>query len=228
MRDLFISCAKEDEAPIATPLADALRQAGLSVSDDNVTLDLGDDLEKMIDNGLEEARHAVVLLTPAFFAKSWALMDMDRLVRKAIEREIIPVWHAVTAEQATRYLPALANETRLALAEGEESLDEIAQQISALARPPMAQQESLTMSMNKGSMSKGASLRPEPTFLYQRLVGSFSLPELHAIASRFQVDEPAVESKPQLAEQMVTMLDRHGRLRELDDFVDWLRPSSSY
>jgi hypothetical protein len=220
MRDLFISCAKEDEAPIATPLADALRQAGLSVSDDNVTLDLGDDLEKMIDNGLEEARHAVVLLTPAFFAKSWALMDMDRLVRKAIEREIIPVWHAVTAEQATRYLPALANETRLALAEGEESLDEIAQQISALAQP-MAQQEAL-------NMSTGAFLSPQPNFLYQRLVGSFSLPELHAIASRFQVDEPTVESKPQLAEQMVTMLDRHGRLRELDDFVDWLRPSSSY
>jgi hypothetical protein len=203
-------------------LADALRQVGVSVCDDNVTLDLGDDLEKMIDNGLEEARHAVVLLTPAFFAKSWALMDMDRLVRKAAEQKIIPVWHAVTAEQAARHLPALANETRLALADGAENLDEIARQIAALAQlpsqPPTAQWESVPTSSK-------IQVRPE---LYQRLVGSFSLPELHAIASRFQVDEPAVESKPQLAEQMVTVLDRHGRLRELDDFVDWLRPSSKY
>ena len=53
--DVFISHASEDQDAVATPLALALQQRGLSVWLDRLELQLGDSLRQLIDAGLREA-----------------------------------------------------------------------------------------------------------------------------------------------------------------------------
>jgi hypothetical protein len=224
MWDLFISYATEDRDSVAKRLVQALEEAGLSVGA-GLALDLGDSLNEMIEKGLQSASYGAVLLTPAFFAKGWTRFDLDSLTREVVERNtILPIWHGITPEQAARHVPRLASQTPVMIDTDDQNMEETARQVSALVQP-----QRFTKGMGMGlEMMQKAPTRSEPTSLYRRLVGNFSLPELHDIASRFQVDEPSVESKPELARQMVTTLDRRGRLRELGEFVDWLRPQTGY
>ena len=224
MQDLFISCTTEDWDSVAAPLIQALQDEGLSVGD-NFALDLGDSLDETIQKGLTEARHGAALLTPAFFTKGWTRLDLDSLTREVMDRNnVLAVWYGITPDQAARYVPRLASETTGMIIGDEQNVADTARQILERVEP---RQFTKGGAMGLEMMQK-APPHLDSSFLYQRLVGSFSLPELHDIAFRFRVDEPAVESKPELARQMVTTLDRNGRLRELADFVDWLRPRNSY
>ena len=58
--DVFISHAHEDKE-VAQPLAEALRQRGLTVWYDEYVLQLGDSLREVIERGLATARFGVVM-----------------------------------------------------------------------------------------------------------------------------------------------------------------------
>jgi hypothetical protein len=67
--DVFVSHASEDKAAVVTPLANALKQRGLSVWFDHFELRIGDSLRRKIDAGISRSRFGIVVLSPAFFAK---------------------------------------------------------------------------------------------------------------------------------------------------------------
>ena len=80
--DVFISYASEDKATVAVPLAEALRQAGVSVWLDAHELRIGDSLSAKIDEGLSLSRFGGVILSPAFLEKHWPKKEFAGLGAK--------------------------------------------------------------------------------------------------------------------------------------------------
>ncbi len=118
--DVFISHAHEDKE-VARPLAEALRQRGLTVWYDEYVLRLGDSLREVIERGLASARFGVVILSPSFFAKEWPQRELNALLaRETTKRSkvLLPVWHNLTLEEVTARSPILADRLAVSSAKG--------------------------------------------------------------------------------------------------------------
>jgi hypothetical protein len=77
---------------------------------DKRVLKIGDSLLQKIDEGLAESRYGIVILSPSFFGKAWAVKELDGLVQKEMggRKVILPVWHKMTREDVARHSPTLA------------------------------------------------------------------------------------------------------------------------
>jgi formylglycine-generating enzyme required for sulfatase activity len=118
--DVFISHAYEDKE-VARPLAEALRQRGLTVWYDEYVLRLGDSLREVIERGLASSRFGVVILSPSFFAKEWPQRELNALLaRETTKRSkvLLPVWHNLTLEEVTARTPILADRLAVSTAKG--------------------------------------------------------------------------------------------------------------
>lgn len=111
MTRLFICHASEDKEDIVRPLAERLLQAGNQVWYDEYALKLGDSLRRSIDQGLAEADYGIVILSPAFFAKSWTQRELGGLMalEAGASKPILPVWHKVGRAEVERFSPMLAD-----------------------------------------------------------------------------------------------------------------------
>ena len=123
--DVFICHASEDKAVFVRPLAERLRQEGIRVWYDELTLTVGDSLRRKIDEGLARSRYGVVVLSRAFFGKKWPQDELDGLVAKEGygEKVILPVWWDVVHEDVAGYSLTLAG--RLA-AKANDGMDKVA------------------------------------------------------------------------------------------------------
>lgn len=133
--DVFISHASPDKENFVRELAEALAARGLAVWYDEHTLRLGDSLREKIDDGLKSSKHGVVVLSQAFFKRSWPAAELDGLFnRQTAERTnvILPIWHGVTQAEVLAYSPMLAG--RLA-ATSSEGANNIADEILEIVRP---------------------------------------------------------------------------------------------
>lgn len=74
---LFISHASEDKSDVVRPLANALKEAGLTVWYDEFELRIGDSLRRKIDKGLASSRFGVVVLSKAFFGRGWPEYELS-------------------------------------------------------------------------------------------------------------------------------------------------------
>jgi hypothetical protein len=118
--DVFISHAHEDKE-VARPLAEALRERGLTVWYDEYVLRLGDSLREVIERGLASSRFGVVILSPSFFAKEWPQRELNALLaRETTKRSkvLLPVWHNLTLEEVTARSPILADRLAVSSAKG--------------------------------------------------------------------------------------------------------------
>lgn len=109
--DLFISHASEDK-DFVRPLAEAIRAQRLAVWYDEFELRPGMGLRESIDQGLLSSRFGLVVLSPAFFAKSWPRWELDGLVQLAHSRAqsvLFPIWHEVGQSEVAQFSPPLAN-----------------------------------------------------------------------------------------------------------------------
>ena len=77
--DFFISHAGEDTEEAADPIARGLLEAGYRVWLDKGILTVGDRLLRDINRGISRSRFAVVVLSPAFFAKNWPQWELEGL-----------------------------------------------------------------------------------------------------------------------------------------------------
>lgn len=136
--DVFISHASEDKDDVVRPLANALREAGLSVWYDEFELRIGDSLRRKIDRGLGSSRFGVVVLSQAFFGKGWPEYELDGLVTRAVSGDqiLLPIWHNVSKSEVIKYSPSLAD--RLARSTGTHTVEEIADEIAEVVHLPKA------------------------------------------------------------------------------------------
>ena len=109
--DVFISHASEDKDEVVRPLAQALRDGGLSVWYDEFELKIGDSLRQSIDTGISASRFGIVVLSKAFFDKGWPNYELDGLVTMAVngEQTLLPIWHNITKDAVVSYSASLAD-----------------------------------------------------------------------------------------------------------------------
>jgi TIR domain len=118
--DAFICHASDDKREVAQPIADLLRAAGYRIWLDEYELVVGDSLRQRIDEGLASSRYGVVILSPAFFGKSWPQRELDGLAaRESDHRKVIlPVWHGVDRDEVAARSPMLADRLGVSTALG--------------------------------------------------------------------------------------------------------------
>jgi hypothetical protein len=145
--DVFICHASEDKDGLVRPLAEALRARNLAVWYDEFSLSVGDSLREAIDRGLNESRFGVVVVSPAFFAKSWTKRELSGLVaREMIDggKVILPIWHQVGPHEVLQFSPPLADLIALNSGEGVARLcEDLVRRIRPEASPLLVAREEL-------------------------------------------------------------------------------------
>jgi TIR domain len=119
--DLFICHAGEDKTLVVRPLARELAKRGLRVWLDELELTIGDTLNGRIEAALAESRFAVVVISPAFFAKRWPQRELAGLAARELHvggKVILPVWHEVDAGYIAERSPVLADRVGALTSEG--------------------------------------------------------------------------------------------------------------
>jgi hypothetical protein len=108
--DFFICHASEDKNEVAIPIHDILTQKGYKVWLDKYELKIGDSLRRKIEEGLNNSRYGVVILSPHFFAKKWPQDELDGLfaLEQDGKKRILPIWHNVDFDDVKKYSPILA------------------------------------------------------------------------------------------------------------------------
>lgn len=132
--DVFISHASEDKDAVARPLAEALRNNGLSIWYDEFELRIGDSLRRKIDKGIANSNFGVIVISRDFISKGWTNYELDGLITRAVngEQTMLPVWHNITKREVINYSPSLAD--KLARSTTDFTVEEIADEIADLIR----------------------------------------------------------------------------------------------
>jgi hypothetical protein len=130
--DVFISHATEDKDSIVRPLAHALQTHGLSVWYDEFEMQIGDSLRRKIDEGIAHSRFGIVVLSQAFFAKSWPQYELDGLVTMSLtgRQVILPLWHNISKDEVIAQSPSLAD--KVALRTSDHGVEEIAAEVASV------------------------------------------------------------------------------------------------
>lgn len=133
--DAFICHASEDKDAIVRSLAEQLRERHVEVWYDEFSLSVGDSIRRAIDRGLLQSRFAIVVLSPAFFAKNWPQYELDGLLDRELSGEdkvVLPVWHDVDHSTVARYSPSLAARFATQTSRG---LEAVMRDLLAVIRP---------------------------------------------------------------------------------------------
>jgi len=127
--DVFISHASEDKDTVVRPLANALKERGLSVWYDEFELKIGDSLRRKIDAGLSKSNFGIVVISRSFIKKGWTNYELDGLITRAVsgEQVLLPIWHDITKQEVVEYSPSLAD--KVARNTAVNMIDEIADEI---------------------------------------------------------------------------------------------------
>jgi len=82
--------------------------------------------------GIARSRFGIVVLSHAFFDKSWPQYELDGLVTMAVsgQQVILPLWHEISKDEVLRQSPSLAD--KVALRTSDYSVAEIADEIAAV------------------------------------------------------------------------------------------------
>ncbi|HTJ53236.1 MAG TPA: toll/interleukin-1 receptor domain-containing protein [Cyclobacteriaceae bacterium] len=109
--DVFISHAVEDKIAIANALFEALQAKGLKVWYSGRELSVGDRLTESIHKSLDQCRFGVVILSPTYLSKIWALNEFFFLLtrEKNGEKVILPVLYDITPQQLATHSPLMAD-----------------------------------------------------------------------------------------------------------------------
>lgn len=134
--DVFIAHATEDKEPFVRELAYELSRRGVAVWFDEICLELGDSLKRVIEAGLKKSNYGVVVLSKYFFKKEWPQRELDALLEKEFsgKKVILPIWHNITANEVRQHSPLLAG--RLAI-RSDVGIDAVCEGVLQVLRKKM-------------------------------------------------------------------------------------------
>ncbi|CAN5832971.1 hypothetical protein BH11BAC7_BH11BAC7_33330 [soil metagenome] len=116
--DVFISHAFEDKNAFANELALALKKQGLKVWYSGSELKLGDSIMDSVNNALKAATYGIVIISPIYLEKQWAMSELKALFAQEADRNrILPILHNITIDEIKNDLPILAD--RYAISSGK-------------------------------------------------------------------------------------------------------------
>ena len=127
--DVFISHASEDKDEVVRPLANALKERGVTVWYDEFEMRIGDSLRRKIDKGLANSRFGIVVISRDFIKKGWTNYELDGIMTRAVSGEqiMLPIWHNITKQEVMDYSPSLAD--KVARNTAVNTVEEIAEEI---------------------------------------------------------------------------------------------------
>ena len=127
--DVFISHASEDKDEVVRPLANALKEKGVTVWYDEFEMRIGDSLRRKIDKGLANSRFGIVVISRDFIKKGWTNYELDGIMTRAVSGEqiMLPIWHNITKQEVMDYSPSLAD--KVARNTAVNTVEEIAEEI---------------------------------------------------------------------------------------------------
>jgi hypothetical protein len=159
MWDVFISHASEDKAAVVTPLAERLRELGVTVWLDAFELKIGDGLRRKIDAGLAGSRFGIVVLSRSFFRKGWPQYELDGLVtlQASGKQNLLPIWHEISQDEVMAQSPSLAD--KIARSTAPFTIEEIATEIASVVRPTLPSPRHLRIGALSNRYPRVAELR---------------------------------------------------------------------
>lgn len=108
--DVFISHAYEDQNEFAGQLALSLKKKGMKVWYSGFELRLGASITTSVNEALKKSKYGIVLLSPVYFTKKWAMKELEALLVTETEgHRILPVLHGVSVETLREKMPLLAD-----------------------------------------------------------------------------------------------------------------------
>jgi len=131
--DLFISHASEDKDSVVRPLVEHLKQSGLRVWYDDDCIQVGDSIRRSIDQGLQQSRFGVVIVSPHSLEKEWPKKELDALMalEDGPDKKLLPIWHNITKADLKGTCSLLIDRHALSTASG---LDKVAAKICQVVR----------------------------------------------------------------------------------------------
>lgn len=113
--DVFISHASEDKESFADALCEKLREAGIKVWYDTLSIAWGDSLRAKIDNGLKKSKYGIVIISRDYIKKGWTQYELDGLFQREMTggKTILPIWHNITKQEVEEFSHSLAGRKAL-------------------------------------------------------------------------------------------------------------------
>ena len=130
MWDAFVSHAGEDKEEFVEPLAKELENCGLNVWYDSFELSVGDSIPNEIQRGLHNSDHGIVVLSEAFFEKSWTQEELDSLIQRDVtetDKVILPVCYDISPKEVLSHHKLLGK--RYLISADSMSISEISQEL---------------------------------------------------------------------------------------------------
>lgn len=237
MSDVFISYVSRDKEFVQA-LIDALSQQGVKITDGR--LRLGDSLSGSIREGLKNAPYAILILSKAFFDKSWPRFEFEEVDKldSAFEgpTKLLPIWHGIDQQKVSYFAPEFAHRMGVS---SEYGMDEIVEQISEVVQT--AETGGSAAQTLEGTQSSAVfqtapvqkslpSNRNSLLTLRDNLNTYFSLSEIRTLCFDLGIDYEDLggDSKNDKVMNLVQFMQRHGRLQELEDLVRQERPYASW
>lgn len=104
--DAFICYSRSDGLTVAKSLSDKLKDCNYRIKLDSKSK------PAVNSEAIDNAKYAIVILSPAFFQDEHAMSVLDRLIRRHHTREerfILPLWHDVDERQVLEIWPELCD-----------------------------------------------------------------------------------------------------------------------
>lgn len=104
--DLFVSYATEDLDNGVSDIFMALYETGITSSwIDRLMIKAGDSIPNKIDEGLNNTRYLLPIVSNTYFNKKWTRSELDAV--KILSKPAIPIWINITAKEVLRFSPTL-------------------------------------------------------------------------------------------------------------------------
>ncbi|MBK8900061.1 MAG: toll/interleukin-1 receptor domain-containing protein [Anaerolineaceae bacterium] len=235
MSNLYISYVSRDKE-FANELTTALNKRGIETIDGR--LGLGDSLSVSIRQGLQRASHVVLVLSQAFFEKSWPRFEFEEIDK--LDREftggtrLLPIWHNIDPQRVSYFAPELAQ--RLGVSTRVHSMETIVAEIAEVVEDSFEAAGSSapeTAQFQKGftpdPITRKSSTSPQVA-LRDNLNAYFSESELRSLCFDLGIEYENLggRSKSDKVLELILMMQRYGRLQQLIDLVRQQRPHSSW
>ena len=107
---VFVSHSSEDKIEYVDDLVSEIKKLGISVFYDTDVISWGDNLREQIDNGLNNCKLAVIVISPSYFGREWTEYEIQSLlVRQDNEHNklILPILYNTSKEDLIKHYPLL-------------------------------------------------------------------------------------------------------------------------
>lgn len=126
MIDFFISHASEDKEEFVRELAQQLIRNGATVFYDEYSIKLGDSLTQKINEGLQNAKYGIVVLSNFFFEKKWTNAELQSIFNKSVNDDfkLLIIYHNIDNDFVRSKFPLLADIKATSSTKGFEKVAE--------------------------------------------------------------------------------------------------------